>query len=576
MATRNEAVKAKLIDDVAALVLKKAGGTDGAGAESFARQFYANVAPDDIVTTPAEDLAGAALAMWRLMQVRTPGKPTINVYNPRLDQHGWMSPHTAIEIVNDDMPFLVDSVVAELNNHDLAVHLLIHPIVEVARGADGKLVELVPPGSGREGLAHELVMHLEVDEQRSAQTLKAIAAGLEKVLGDVRVAVADWQKMRRKVTEAVAALDDEAAGFPDSEVEEARVFLKWLDDDNFTFLGYREYETVGADAESHMEVKRDSGLGILRDPAVHVFEGVRRLADLPAEVREHLQARQLLIVNKANLRSTVHRAVYLDAIGVKRFDAEGRVTGERLFVGLFTSTAYSRSPRDIPLLRRKVERVVARAGFEPNSHDGKALLHILDTFPRDELFQITEEELFDLSLGVLHLQERQRVALFVRRDPFERFVSCLVYVPRDRYSTDLRLRFQEILEEALGGPVTAFYTQSPTIRCWRACTSWSRPRPARSRSRDPAEIEERLVEAARTWTDDLRDALVRTRGRGARPAPPAPLWRGVPGRLPRALHRASWRSPTSTRSRPIADDSVGLNLYRPLEAADDRAALQDL
>ena len=152
MATRNEAVKSKLIDDVAALVLKKAARAEGGGVETFARQFYANVAPDDIVTTPAEDLAGAALAMWRRMQTRTPGKPTINVYNPRLDQHGWMSPHTAIEIVNDDMPFLVNSVVAELNNHDLAVHLLIHPIVEVARDADGKLVELVPPGSGRDGL----------------------------------------------------------------------------------------------------------------------------------------------------------------------------------------------------------------------------------------------------------------------------------------------------------------------------------------------------------------------------------------------------------------------------------------
>jgi len=247
-------------------------------------------------------------------------------------------------------------VTAELNRQDLTVHLLIHPIVEVVRDAEGTLVELLPPGSGRADAILESVMHIEVDEQGLGSAHDAIREGLQKVLADVRVAVTDWKKMRGKIIEAVAALDDETTGIPEHEVDEARVFLNWLDEDNFTFLGYREYVTVGSGDEAHMTVAPDSGLGILRDPSVHLFEGVRRLADLPPEVREHLQARQLLIVNKANLRSTVHRAVYLDAIGVKRFDKEGRVFGERLFAGLFTSTVYSRSPRFIPLLRRKTDR----------------------------------------------------------------------------------------------------------------------------------------------------------------------------------------------------------------------------
>src|SRR6185312_14295351 len=166
----------------------------------------------------------------------------------------------------------------------------------------------------------------------------------------------------------------------------------------------------------------------------------------------------LLMVTKANRRATVHRPALLDTIGIKRFDASGAVIGERLFVGLLTSIAYNRSPREIPLLRRKVAQIMARAGFAPSSHDGKALQHILDTFPRDELFQISEDELFDTALGILHLQERQRIALFTRRDPFERFVSCLVYLPRDRYNTDLRLRIQDILARAYDGTVSAYFT----------------------------------------------------------------------------------------------------------------------
>jgi glutamate dehydrogenase len=299
---------------------------------------------------------------------------------------------------------------------------------------------------------------------------------------------------------------------------------------------------------------------------VHLFEGVRRLADLPAEVREHLQAKQLLIVNKANLRSTVHRPVLLDAIGVKRFDGEGRVTGERLFAGLFTSTVYSRSPRYIPLLRRKIDHIVARAKFKPNSHDGKALQHILDTFPRDELFQSTEQELFDVSLGVLHLQERQRVALFMRYDAFQRFVSCLVFVPRDRYTTDLRLKFQEILEEALDGPVTAFHTQIADDSVLARVQFMIKTTPGRIPRREAGEIEARLVEAARSWADDLRDALVHSAGED----------QGL-----HLLRLYGEAFPTAYRERFAAKMALidigkmeeiaaglGLNLYRPIDAAE--------
>jgi len=246
---------------------------------------------------------------------------------------------------------------------------------------------------------------------------------------------------------------------PVEEIAEARDFLLWLNDDNFTFLGYRQYRFEGEGDDATLAVVPATGLGVLRDDDVRVFDGLRNFATLPPDAQQFLRQPRLLMVTKSNRRSTVHRPTLMDSIFIKAFDETGTVIGEHLFVGLFTSAAYSTSARDIPFLRHKVGRILARAKFDPRSHDGKALLHILENFPRDELFQITDDELFEMSLGVLHLQERQRTALFVRRDPFERFVTCMVYIPRDRYDTDLRRRIQAILEQSFGGACSAFYTQ---------------------------------------------------------------------------------------------------------------------
>ena len=243
---------------------------------------------------------------------------------------------------------------------------------------------------------------------------------------------------------------------------------------------------------------------------------------------------RLLLITKSNRRSTVHRPVHLDTIGIKRVDAHGRITGERLLVGLLTSVAYSRSPRQIPLLRRKVQNILARAGFPPNSHDGKALTHILETYPRDELLQVGEGDLYEISLGILHLQERQRIALFVRRDPFERFVSCLIYVPRERFNTSLRLRFQEILEQAYEGKVTA-YTTHMTDEVLGRLHVVVQTKPGAIPNVPTAEVEARLVEAGRSWSDDLQEALIVLARRGARHRTLPTLRRGLPARLSRAV-----------------------------------------
>jgi glutamate dehydrogenase len=569
MATPQGTLNTDLIDRVVGFARKKLGKSLTGETEAFVRDFYAHVPPDDILNVDPADLFGAALAFWKFATERTPDQPKIRVHNPNFDDDGWKSVHTVIEIVNDDMPFLVDSMAAELNRLDLTVHLVIHPIFRVQRDAKGRMSGIRPAGDGGDnGAAAESFMHIQIDEQAGKKGLGEIEAALAKVLADVRVAVADWRPIRGKLAEANKALTNAPKFIEAKAKDEIRAFLDWLDDNHFTFLGYREYEVSGNGKDSFMGVVEGSGLGLLRDPDVHVFEGVRRLADLPQHVRDFLGRKQLLIVNKANMRSTVHRGVHLDAIGLKEFDAAGEVARERLFVGLFTSTVYSRSPQNMPILRTKIQRTVARAGFEMGSHDGKALLHILETFPRDELFQVGDDELFETGLGILHLQERHRTALFVRKDSFERFVSCLVYVPRDRHDTALRRRFSAILETAFNGPITAFQTQIGDESVLARIHFIVKTKPGAIPDYDIPDIEAKLVEASRSWGDELRDALIQLRGedKGLR------LFRRYGDAFSTAYEERFDAQYALTDIAKIEEaletGTMALNLYRPIEAPD--------
>src|SRR4051812_25039730 len=443
-----ELEKAERVRDAETLADARSNGAEQASLRRFVAVLYEHVPPADVAARSPDDLCGAALALWQFAAHREPGRAKVRVYNPELDTDGWSSPHTIVEIVNDDMPFLVDSVTAAVNDGGREVRLVIHPILTVARGAKGDLLGLDPPAGG----LRESWMQIEITREPDITELAAIAAKIEAVLVDVRNAVSDWQPMRRSLQAIVAELSAAPPALPPSEIAEGLDFLRWLDDDNYSYLGFREYRFDDTG-------ETGAPLGILRDPKYPVFEGMRDFAALPPDVREFLRRRELLVIAKTNRRATVHRNVLMDAIGIRRFGPDGEVVGIRLFAGLFTSLAYSRSPRSIPLLRLKVQHTMARSGLPPDSHDGKALLHILDTYPRDELFQIREEELYNIAIGILNLQERQRIALFVRRDPLERFVTCLVYVPRDRYDPELRLRFAAILEEAFAGELVDFSVQ---------------------------------------------------------------------------------------------------------------------
>jgi glutamate dehydrogenase len=511
MLTRAREQKVELVERVVGLLHDRLAPDRWDEAERFVRRYYEAVPPEDLADRSAGDLYGAALSHWSFAQTRQDGQSKVRVYNPTLEDHGWQSDHTIVEVVNDDMPFLVDSVSAELNRHDLMVHLIIHPVFGAMRDGEGRLTGLADSNGGAEGARRESLIHIEVDQHTAEAYLDELTGALEHMLDDVRAVVDDWQEMTAKLGETTERFTEHAPDLPEDQVEEVIAFLGWLLDNHFTFLGYREYALTQKAGEIGYRVVKDSGLGLLRHDGVDSITSRTGEGALPPEVSSFVHAPRILMINKSNSISIVHRPVHMDIVCVKTFDEAGRVKGERRFVGLFTSAAYNRSPMDIPLLRRRVSRTIERAGFAPGGHDGKTLLNILERFPRDELFQISSEELFEMSLAILHLQERQRTRLFARSDAYERFVSCLVYVPRDRFNTDLRLRMEAILETAFAGRRSSFTTQlsdEPLARIHFIIQTT----PGEIPDIDTAEVETRLVAAVQTWDDALRHCLIEHHG----------------------------------------------------------------
>lgn len=553
----------KLIDDSK----QRLGGAAGDAAAEFIRLYYDHVPPADMAARSHEELLGAALAHWKFAAERRLGTAKVRVYNPSLEEHGWKSDHTMIEVVNDDMSFLVDSVAAALTRRDIAIFLIVHPIIRVRRkgGSIAGITE-AEAKSGKEEV--ESFLHIEVNRQASDR-LADIAAAIEKVLADVRAAVGDWQPMRDKVLEVVRELDAAPGPLPADEAAEVCDFLRWVHDNNFTLLGYRAFVFEGKGKTTRVSIDAGGNLGVLRDPAFFVYREFADLEKLRPEVRAFISRPQALAINKTDTVSTVHRPVYMDSITVRRFGAKGRVTGQHVFVGLFTSNAYNRSARGIPLLRRKVQRVIERADLPPNSHDGKALTNILETLPRDELFQVDDDHLFTTSLGILNLQERQRVALFLRRDGLDRFVSCLIYVPRDRYDTAFRRRVQAIMEKTFGGECGDWFTQlgdAPLARTHM----FIHTTPGAIPDYEAEAVEAQVVQAARSWADQLQDALVGAHGEERGLALYHLYQRGFGSGYHERFNGEVAVGDIDMIEQTLDTGEIGMSLRRPLEAAENQ------
>ncbi len=496
--------------------------------KSFTEYFYSDVMASDLALFSDSDRERIAASIWALARERKGGHLKLRLFNPSPECDGWTVDHTVLETVTDDMPFLVDSVTGALQRMGLTVHLVIHPVLLVSRQADGAITDAVGNVNrsaalqGKQGAGHDWIesyIHIQFDRCLDEAFLKEIEAEVRAVFADVRAAVEDWQLMRRRLRDTVEQIRPANEPSPGAEEEavEVRDFLTWLDDNNFTFLGCRDIDLVH-DRKKIVSIKilPESGLGILRDPDIRMFGGQRDLDGGKSMARQmYLQHLHLMAVTKTNEASRVHRLVPMDAIFVRHYDSEGSISGERLFVGLFTSQSYSQNPREVPFLRRKIENVTGRAGFRPGSHDSRVFVHILNTYPRDELFQIEEDELYDNARGILQLQERARVALIVRRDSFGRYLTCLIYVPRDRYDLALRNKFRVLLESALGGQSDGWQVRIDDSIMARVFVVIRLDPTVPYKEPDLAKLESDLRELCRAWSDRLRDSLAAIHGEAA-------------------------------------------------------------
>jgi glutamate dehydrogenase len=470
----------------------------------FITGLFGRAAPEDLIRYDGREIVAMAESAWAFLAKRAPGSSKIRVASLSGEASELLRETTIIEIVNDDMPFLLDSVMGELAARGLEARLVVHPVFGVTRDKSGRLTAFGARKTAADRILHESFIHIHLDSVIDDAQRADLAAALEAVLADVRLGVQDWQAMTTRVSDIAAEIKANPPPLPKEEIEEALAFLGWLLNDNFTFLGVRSYAfTEKAEA---LEPVPETGLGLLRPPDRRVLRTGTQLVVTTPEIRAFLMEPKLLIVTKSAVRSRVHRRTHMDYIGVKRFDSKGRLHGELRIVGLFTSTAYTRSTRNIPYLRRKVDAVIARAGFDPNSHSGKALANVVDTYSRDELFQIDEDTLYQFAMLILQLDERPRIRVLSRYDRFGRFVSVLVFVPRDRYNSTVRASIGEYLAEVYEGRVSAYYPFFPEGSLARVHFIIGRDTGACPRP-DRATLEDTIGAIIRTWTDGLADAL---------------------------------------------------------------------
>ena len=484
--------------------------SDSESTAHLAAHFLGSAELEDITEETADNLFGLAVSVWEHVRQRTPGTPQVRAYNPNVEEHGWHCRHTVVEITTDNSPFLLDSTLAALNLLNLTVHLVIHPVVPIVRNSEGQIEEVPEPGTDPPGAIHESVIHVQVTRQTEDESLTAITNRLQVVHADIRTVVEDWRLMLARVEELVAELRaGHSAPLAQEDIEEGISFLEWLGDNNFTFLGARDYHIEDRDGATYLRADEEHGLGVLRTLSKESQE--RHQHPVSDAYVTYLRRPELFVISKAWSRSNVHRPVYMDYIGVRRFDAEGKVVGERRFLGLLTSTAYNTRPTRIPLLRKKVAMVCERAGFASGDHDAKALNNILESLPRDELFQIDTDALEQTARGILRLEHRQRLRLFLRRDNYGAFYSALVFVPRDAYSTDLRRHMEEILLRRLEGDSVETTTQFSEAPMVRAHFIVRVGRDAQA-TPDIVAIEHELAAVARSWNDDLLDMLIDAHG----------------------------------------------------------------
>ena len=474
----------------------------------FAEQFFGIIALEELTQRRLSDLVGCTLSSWRVLERFVPAKPEVRVFNPDYEKHGWQSTHTAVEILHSDIPFLVDSVRMELNRRGYSIHTLQNSVFSVRRNKAGELLEILPKGAQGKDVKQEALMFLEIDRCSNVGELKTLEKDLHEVFSDVRLSVADFQPMKAKAKELLAWLDKAKLKVEGAELEEIKVFMSWLLDDHFTFLGYEEFTVVDSANGGNLVYDEKSLLGLSK----RLRAGLK--ADelhIEPEAVAYLREPQLLSFAKAAVPSRVHRPAYPDLVSIRELDAKGKVIKECRFMGLYTSAVYAESVWNIPFIRRKVAVIKQRSGFDSSAHLGKELAQVLEVLPRDDLFQTPVDELFNTTMAIVQIQERNKIRVFLRRDPYGRFCYCLAYVPRDVYSTETRMKIQQVLMERLQATDCEFWTffsESVLARVQFIL----KVDPSKRVQIDPLRLEKEVIQACRSWKDDFTSLIVESLG----------------------------------------------------------------
>lgn len=563
MSYYNAELQQSIIDKVVAEIKKTLPAEQAFMLTSFARYYLSKVSDQDLNERTIDNIYGSVLSAWNFLTSRKdPNQTLVRVYNPNFEEAGWESNHSIIEIAMPNRPFVLDSLRNELARHGHIIYVMICPGgVVLTRNEEGKVVDFRPiqPSDRAEGTLVELSLYVEINRQPDEKYLNELKHHIEYTLQDVETAVHDWNPMQERANDILAGLKNPKVKLSPEDIKEAEDFLQWIIHDNFTFLGMADYQPG---KKHELERIESSSLGLARTKQYAVLDPA--IAAKARKINPY-DTNEIMWLQQVNEISTVHRPSRPYCIAVKRFNDKGEEIGERRIYGLFTSVAYHSNPLTIPFLRVKVDNVIARAGFPLESHSGRTLFNVLETYPRDELIQGREDDVFDISMGIMQLQERRRLRLFIRKDIYDRYFSCLIYVPRERFNSDLRQKMSDILMDAFGGEHVDFMTHFSESILARIHLMIYMPVGVNVPAYDNKVLEDMLVEAERTWSDDLYDALIEHFGEGHG----VTLYEEYKNAFPagyQETYSARVAAHDIEHMEALSDKNpIGMNLFRPLE-----------
>ncbi|MDK9735783.1 NAD-glutamate dehydrogenase [Vibrio sp. D404a] len=565
--TARETVVPVLLEKVYKLIQDKLDLAHRPLVTQLAQHMFSNVSHDDLIQRNESDLYGAVVSLWHHINEKKADDISVRVFNPTVSRQGWQSTHTIVEIVVPDSPFLVDSVKMALTRLDLSSHLMLHNPTQILRSDKGDVVGV----SANEGVFQSL-FHIEVDRLSSKAEMTQLKEELLAIFRDTGLVVNDWMKMVERLQTVTNQVESQKETIPVDEkrFEETVAFLRWLGEHNFTFMGYKEYDLVSVDGDTVLKPTEEQGLGLFANS-----NRVRdvKLSEFSDSARLEAKKPYVLILTKGNTASRIHRPAYTDYIGIKKFDENGKVVGEHRFTGLYTSAVYNHTVETIPLVREKVERILEASGYREGSYSYKALHNILENYPRDELLQAREEELLEVGTGVVQMQDRDLLRLFVRKDPFGRFFSCMVYVTKDRYNTELRRQTQRILKQYFGCEqeveFTTYFSESPLAR-----THYIVRVDNNNMDVDVKTIEQNLMEVSSTWDDRLSESIIANFGESKGLPLSKEYMRAFPRSYKEDMMPGSAVADIERLEALTEENKLGMLFYRPQEEAADSKAVR--